>query len=244
MTGRLHSGLYEDLLTSALEAEINARTAEGWWVDVTSADATVRPEFLARHVYHLLRRALEAIPEEDGTQSANQVALANRLVEVLVEHGVTADDRVADAARLILEAVEHRVLGGTQSAIPRPTLSLRQTGLLVNGRRDVQIASEIAREIPSADRIAGPCSHSASTFAPPAIKILSQDVSTFVSRVHYSDGALEFNASIVMLLTVAEAGSAREASRPASLRERAGQVFACNIMGRCGIGVGFQETRR
>ena len=34
-----------------------------------------------------------------------------------------------------------------------PTLSLRRTGLLVNGRRDVQIASEIAREIPSADRI-------------------------------------------------------------------------------------------
>ena len=32
--------------------------------------------------------------------------------------------------------------------------------------------------------LAGPCSHSASTFAPPAIKILSQDVSTFVSRVH------------------------------------------------------------
>ena len=87
MTRRLHSGLYEDLLTSALEAEINARTAEGWRVDVTSADPTVRPELLARHVYHLLRRALEGIPEEDGAQPANQVALANRLVEVLVEHG-------------------------------------------------------------------------------------------------------------------------------------------------------------
>ena len=153
MTRRLQSGLYEDLLTSALETEINARTAEGWWVDVTSADATVRPEFLARHVYHLLRRALEAIPEEDGTQSANQIALANRLVEVLVEHGAMADDRVADAARLLLEAVERRALGGAQSAVPRPTLSLRRTGLLVNGRRDVQIASEISREIPSADRI-------------------------------------------------------------------------------------------
>ena len=34
MTRRLHSGLYEELLTSALEAEIDARTAEGWWVDV------------------------------------------------------------------------------------------------------------------------------------------------------------------------------------------------------------------
>ena len=153
MTRRLQSGLYEELLTSALEAEIDARTAEGWWVDVGSADATVRPEFLARHVYQLLRRALEGIPEEDGTQSANQIALANRLVEVLFEHGAMADERVADAARLLLEAVERRVLGDTPAPVPRPTLSLRRTGLLVNGRRDVQIASEIAREIPSADRI-------------------------------------------------------------------------------------------
>ncbi len=153
MTRRLHSGLYEDLLTSALETEIDARAAEGWWVDVVAADATVRPDFLARHVYHLLRRALEGIPEGKGSQSANQVALTNRLVKVLEEHGAMADDRVADTARLLLEAVEHRVLGGTQSTVPRPTLSFRRTGLLVNGRRDVQIASEIAREIPSADRI-------------------------------------------------------------------------------------------
>ena len=153
MTRRLHSGLYEDLLTSALEEEVIAREAEGWWVDVIPADSTVRPEILARHVYHLLRRALEGIPEEDGAQPANQVSLANRLVEVLVEYGAVADDRVADTARLLLEAVEHRALGGTQSKVSRPTLSLRRTGLLVNGRRDVQIANEIAREIPSADRI-------------------------------------------------------------------------------------------
>ena len=153
MTRRLHAGLYEDLLTSALETEIDARAAEGWWVDVVAADATVRPDFLARHVYHLLRRALEGIPEGKGSQSANQIALTNRLVKVLEEHGAMADDRVADTARLLLEAVEHRVLGGTQPTVPRPTLSFRRTGLLVNGRRDVQVASEIAREIPSADRI-------------------------------------------------------------------------------------------
>ena len=153
MKRRLQSGLYEDLLTSALEAEINARRAEGWWIDVASADSTARPEFLARHIYQLLRRVLEGIPEEDGAQPAKQVALANRLVEVLVEHGAMDDNRVADAASLLLEVAERRSLSGTQPAVPRPTLSLRRTGLLVNGRRDVQIASEIAREIPSADRI-------------------------------------------------------------------------------------------
>ncbi len=90
MTRQLHSKLYKCLLTSALEAEINARKAKGWRVDVTSADSSVRPELPARHACNLLRRALEGIPEGDGAQSATQVALANRLVEVLDEHGAMA----------------------------------------------------------------------------------------------------------------------------------------------------------
>ena len=153
MTHRLPPGIYEDLLTTALEAAVDARKSEGWRMDVTPSDATARPEFLARHVYGLLRRALEAIPGDDDAQATAQIDLANRLVEVLFEHGALADDRVAEAARLLLEAAERRGLGGTSAPLPRPTLSLRRTGLLVSGRRDVQIASEIAREIPSADRI-------------------------------------------------------------------------------------------
>ena len=153
MTRRLHPGLYEDLLTSALAAEIDACRKEGRWADVGPADATVRPEFLARHVYRLLRRALEGMSEEDGTGPDGQVALANRLVAVLAEHGAMADDRVADAAKLLLEVAEQSALADRPPQLPRPTLSLRRTGLLVNGRRDVQIASEISREIPSADRI-------------------------------------------------------------------------------------------
>ena len=156
MTRPLRPGLYEELLTAALDAEIAARQAEGWWTDVRPADATVRPEFLARHVYKLLRSALEGTPGDGSAQAAEQIALTNRLVEVLVEHasdGTPAEERVGDAARLLREAVERPGLGGPIAPTPRPTLSLRRTGLLVNGRRDVQIAGEIAREIPSADRV-------------------------------------------------------------------------------------------
>ena len=153
MTHKLRPGVYEDMITAALEAEINARREDGWRVDVHPADATSRPEFLARHVYELLRRALESIHGDDDAQVASQVALANRLVEALFEHGAMADDRVAEAARLLIEAADRRGLGEPPPPLPRPTLSFRRTGLLVNGRRDVQIASEIAREIPSADRI-------------------------------------------------------------------------------------------
>ena len=141
------------MITAALQAEIDARLEDGWRVDVHPADATSRPEFLARHVYELLRRALDAIQGDDDAQTASQVALANRLVEALFEHGAMTDDRVEETARLLIEAVERGGLGDFPAPLPRPTLSLRRTGLLVNGRRDVQIASEIAREIPSADRI-------------------------------------------------------------------------------------------
>ena len=58
------------MITAALEAGIKARREDGWRVDVHPADATSRPEFLARHVYELLRRALEAIHGDDDAQSA------------------------------------------------------------------------------------------------------------------------------------------------------------------------------
>ena len=153
MTHRIRPGVYEEMITAALQAEIDGRREDGWRVDVRPADVTLRPEFLARHVFVLLRRALEAIHGDEDAQATLQVALANRLVEALFEHGAMADDRVAEAARLLIEAADRRGLGDLPSPLPRPTLSFRRTGLLVNGRRDVQIASEIAREIPSADRI-------------------------------------------------------------------------------------------
>ncbi len=152
MPSRLNPGLYEELLTCALDAEVEALETQGWWMDFKNAEPTDRPELLARHVYRLLQRVLEEIPGNDESKTAQQVALTNQLVEVLVKYGAREDDQVIDAARLLLQ-VDQRTLGKNPSPTPRPALSLRRTGLLVNGRRDAQIASEIAREIPSADRI-------------------------------------------------------------------------------------------
>ncbi len=147
----LRPGLYEDLLTSAMEAEITALDREDWEILKEPADTSARPEFLARHVYALVRRVLEDVPGEGSSQIDAQVALVNRLVATLVEHGASVDECIAEAAELLLEVIERPGLG--RAPFPRPTLSLRRTGLLVNGRRDVQIASEISKEIPSADRI-------------------------------------------------------------------------------------------
>ncbi len=67
----------------------------------------------------------------------------NRLLGVFFEHGIAVDEQVVDVVKLLLEAIEHPDL--CDKSLPRPTLSLRRTGLLVNGWRDVQIASDAHR---------------------------------------------------------------------------------------------------
>ena len=67
---------------------------------------------------------------------------------------------------------------------------------------------------------------------------------TRCSTITYGHCVSEWNASTTIRRTIADAGSARSANRPASSRERVGHVFICNVMGRCGIGVGAHIARR
>ena len=144
MTRRLRTGLYEELLTAALKAEISELKDKGWWIDIGKVDNTARSELLARHIYRILRRRFE------GIDAPEQLSLANQLLDMLRGDG---RDMISDTERLLLEVAWPGPLSVEPSATPRPIQSLRQTGLLVNGGRDTQIASEVSREIPSADRI-------------------------------------------------------------------------------------------
>ena len=144
-------GIYEDLLTSVLEAEIQLRESEGWKIQLDKVDSTIRSEVLARHVYVQLRGALDRIPGKEATKTQKQIELVNRLVSILAEHGAPQDEQVSVDSQLLLSAIDHVALAS--DSLPRPTLPLRQTSLLVNSRRDAQISSEINREIPSANRI-------------------------------------------------------------------------------------------
>ncbi len=150
---RLRTGLFEDVLTSALEAEVNSRQSEGWWVKVDNPGDADRTELLAQHVHQVVSRSLEAIGKSGQSSARDQVELVNRIIELLFEHDPDNGERIVDEARLLLEAVENPGLAKSDSMIPRPLMPLRRTDLLVNGRNDVQIAGAISREIPSADRI-------------------------------------------------------------------------------------------
>lgn len=157
MTRSLESGLYEDLVTQAVERAVARLEAEGWMVEARAPDSAVRAELLARHVHRLLLRALEGVTGKNEEKAARQVELANRVVERL--RGLVGDELVLDGddlkrdAELLLELRRPSPLTAGQKVTPRPHIGLSQSGLLVNGHRDYQIGAEVAREIASADRV-------------------------------------------------------------------------------------------
>ncbi|MBZ4417366.1 DUF3427 domain-containing protein [Myxococcus sp. RHSTA-1-4] len=156
MPSALESGLYETLVSLDLRERLGVSEREGWWIDLQECDATLRPELLARHVYALARRALAAVPADEG-QLEQQVRLTNALVSRLSEEGqdaaVLRADQVYEKAQLLREARRPQSHMAEPQPTARPHLSLAESGLLVNGRRDYQVGPELARECVSADRI-------------------------------------------------------------------------------------------
>ena len=94
MTERRPPGLYEELITRRLEAEL-ARVREGGWRDeIAALDPAEAPQVLARFVHDLLEPLLGAYTGDGRT--ARQLELVNDLVEFLrtriPDSPVLADD--------------------------------------------------------------------------------------------------------------------------------------------------------
>lgn len=151
---KLVPGLYENVVTRAVDEAVRAAGAE---VDSEreALNAEAAPYVLGRYLFDALVRALRNLPEEE--RLAQQVALTNRLIELLGEAapnaGIDADEKVLDPAELLLAVrrVADARLGTGE--VVRPSLPLRHSDLLVNGPRDLRVGFEIRRELASADRV-------------------------------------------------------------------------------------------
>lgn len=144
---KLAPGLYEQVLTQAL-AHLRDDPASEQLGLVEAADAA--PDLLARHVFEAAQRALENVKGADRVE--RQLALANRVLAVLAEQQpdvVEVGDALTDRVLLALRAQA----GLGTGALPRPGIALRHSDLIVNGPRDLRVGREIARELPSADRV-------------------------------------------------------------------------------------------
>lgn len=154
VTDELRPGLYETLITEALWATLENARSQGWLVDQAAIGDADLAAILARHVHDQLRDRLARLPASSADRRATQIEIANRVLEVLAPYGAVGGiDSVYPTAELLLNLDDPPDGSTSRPAARRPGLPLRQSSLLVNGRGDLQIGTQVALEIESANRI-------------------------------------------------------------------------------------------
>jgi superfamily II DNA or RNA helicase/HKD family nuclease len=158
----LPRGLYETLLTEALEARLGQLDARrlptlGALADADAADR------LALHVAQVLERAVSALPERERARRGALLArdLIARLVDALALDDTAAADGARDALRderpaeppRLLTAVRAVTPGGEPESIAPPLIPLLDTTLLTNAPGEPGVGRQLVEEIESADRV-------------------------------------------------------------------------------------------
>lgn len=150
-------GIYERLITAGLEADLATLASE--LVDRGQLDPTDADEVLARHVVVTMRRALRSLPINDSSDKRDlltrQVEVTNRILATIQDAAPTvtsADDQVA-TGELLREILARTGAPGPPMPMLRPEIPLASNALLVNGRDQPSIGTEVKRELASADRV-------------------------------------------------------------------------------------------
>jgi superfamily II DNA or RNA helicase len=149
---RLPPGIYEQLITHELDEEL--RLLEPELLRRASLNPADAHDVLARHVAALTRRALRAVADRTDQREtlAHEIALANRIAAAIAEvsQEVSDGDQVTTAAEELLTAI----LSRREALAPvRPATPLWTSALLVNGRGQPSIGTELRNELASADRV-------------------------------------------------------------------------------------------
>lgn len=145
----LAAGAYEQLVTHALNRRLRAVPSE--LVKAVSVEQVAAEDYLIRHIAGLARHALRGArtPEQ-------QIDRANRIAEAIIEKFLDAEDeeeRIAQPARLLTEVRQPSGVPGRPEPLIRPETPLSTSALLVNGRGQPSIGTEVKREFATADRV-------------------------------------------------------------------------------------------
>jgi superfamily II DNA or RNA helicase/HKD family nuclease len=151
MAGR-ERGLYEVLVTEALEAELHdlGDRLEPKRGKLRAAEAADR---VALHLARVIQRAVAAVGDHE--RAAAGVALARKLIDVIdqtIEVSRVAPDRPLEPGQ-VLRAIRGRLPDGQPETIRQPLIPLLDTTLLTNAPDEPRVGHQILTEIHSADRI-------------------------------------------------------------------------------------------
>ena len=138
----LLEGLYESLITRALERRLASNAADD--VQRGAIDEADEPEVLARHVRDITLRALRQ--ERDA---GRRLALVNQLVETLG----SGEDSLATARQLLAVSVPSTPGAVVRILRERPSTPLSDAALLTNAPGEPGIGHEIRAELASADSV-------------------------------------------------------------------------------------------
>ncbi|MFT3694002.1 MAG: DUF3427 domain-containing protein [Kofleriaceae bacterium] len=142
-------GLYETLVTEEVSQLL------GSLIHQSEALGELAPQVLGRHVFELLVKAFRNVPTEQREQ--RQLELANKLVAMLAETvpnaGIDDGDRASAVGKVLLSIVDSAESRLGTGEIERPRIPLRQSDLLINGPRDLNVGYQIRSELASTDRL-------------------------------------------------------------------------------------------
>lgn len=152
-------GLYDRPITLGLLHELAQLTQDRLRTEALDPDEV--PLLLARSVSDRLQHALASFTGDDRLNQ--QLRLANQILQLLEaeaqDGGATPGDHFHDSAQKLLAILAPALPGlGPPQEPTRPHVPLSESELLVNGRRDLRVGSEINRELASADRVDLLCS--------------------------------------------------------------------------------------
>ncbi len=152
-------GVHERLITTDLEARLRRLESIGRSVERGDVDPAEAPGVLARFLAEAARARLAAVAEDDpdrAAATARQVALANRVLDLLAEPDPA--DALLEGPRELLEVIRPTGDLGQVAPTPRPVIALRDLDVLLGDRGERSAADVIVSELPSADRVDLLCS--------------------------------------------------------------------------------------
>jgi superfamily II DNA or RNA helicase/HKD family nuclease len=145
-------GLYEQLITESLEAELVALDD----FSVASRETLRRPEAgdrLALHLSRIIQEAVESLDDKERVERG--LALARSVIETLARE--LGDESLLGEAPVLEQSVLSAILGrnpdGSEETIAPPLIPLLDTTLLTNSRGEPGVGHQLATEIGSAAQI-------------------------------------------------------------------------------------------
>ncbi|MEU2231159.1 DUF3427 domain-containing protein [Streptomyces vietnamensis] len=140
------SGLYEQLITLRLEAQLKELADHGRHAIDDAVGPESSPRVLAQHVSDTVRRILERLPASEHVHAANHILESMNTIEGAREWV----ELVADGPRQLLAVAEQEAQGAYRI---RPATPLAEAALLTNAPEDPSLGFELRAELATADRV-------------------------------------------------------------------------------------------